>query len=127
MSALVLDAGAFVAVERGDRRVVAMLRMAERSGLELRSNGAVLAQVWRAPGGRQAVLARFLRSVDVKAVDRCVGQEAGVLSGRAGARDAVDATVVAVAAPGDRIVTSDPDDLRGLAAASGRPVLIVAC
>jgi len=41
-------------------------------------------------------LARLLRSVDVKPVDRRLGQDAGVLSGRAGAGDAVDATVVAI-------------------------------
>jgi len=127
MSALVLDAGAFVAVDRGDRAMVARLRVAERSGIELRSNGVVLAQVWRDPTGRQAVLARLLRSVDVKAVDQHLGREAGVLLGRADASDAVDATVVAVASPGDRIVTSDPADIRALVDASGRPVLVVAC
>jgi hypothetical protein len=127
MSALVLDAGAFVAVDRGDRAMVARLRVAERHGIELRSNGVVVAQVWRDPTGRQAELARLLRSVDVKAVDQHLGREAGVLLGRADASDAVDATVVAVASPGDRIVTSDPADIRALVDASGRPVLVVAC
>ncbi|MGH9062932.1 MAG: twitching motility protein PilT [Acidimicrobiales bacterium] len=127
MSALVLDAGAFVAVERGDRAMVARLRVAERSGLELRANGAVLAQVWRDPSGRQAVLARLLRSVDVRPVDRALGQDAGVISGHAGRGDAVDATVVAVAGAGDRIATSDPDDISALVSASGRAVLVVPC
>jgi hypothetical protein len=127
VSALVLDAGAFVAVDRGDRAMVARLRVAERSGLELRSNGAVVAQVWRDPSGRQVELARLLRSVDVKPVDRRLGQDAGVLSGRAGAGDAVDATVVATSSSGDRIITSDPDDIRALVAASGRRILVVRC
>ena len=127
MSALVLDAGAFVAVDRGDRSMAARLRVAERSGLELRSNGAVVAQVWRDPSGRQAELARLLRSVDVKPVDRRRGQDAGVLSGRAGAGDAVDATVVAISNAGDRIITGDPDDIRALVAASDRPILVVRC
>ncbi len=35
---------------------------------------------------------------------------------------AVDATVVAVAAIGDRILTSDPVDIRELVAAARRPV-----
>lgn len=51
MSALVLDAGAFVAVERGDRATVARLRAAERTGMDLRTNGAVVVQVWRDPSG----------------------------------------------------------------------------
>ena len=127
MSALVLAAGAFVAVERGDRAMVARLRAAERGGLDLRSNGAVVAQVWRDPSGRQVTLARLLRAVDVRPVDRRVGQEAGVLLAHARAGDAVDATVVAVADAGDRIVTGDPTDVRALVAASGRPILVVPC
>ncbi|MHB8325362.1 MAG: twitching motility protein PilT [Candidatus Dormibacteria bacterium] len=125
MSAVVLDAGAFVALDRGDRAMAARLRVAQGSGLELRSNGAVVAQVWRDSAGRQAVLSRLLRSVDVRAVDRSLGQEAGVLLGRAGRGDAVDATVVAVANTGDRIITSDPADIRALVEASGRAVLVI--
>lgn len=125
MSAVVLDAGAFVALDRGDRAMAARLRVAQGSGLELRSNGAVVAQVWRESAGRQAVLSRLLRSVDVRAVDRSLGQEAGVLLGRAGRGDAVDATVVAVANTGDRIITSDPAEIRALVEASGRAVFVI--
>lgn len=127
MSALILDAGAFVAAERDDRAMVARLRVAERSGLDLRTNGAVVAQVWRDPAGRQAVLSRLFRAVDVRPVDRALGQDAGVLAGRARRGDAVDATVVALAGAGDRIVTGDPGDIGALVAASGRPVLVVRC
>ncbi len=127
MSALVLDAGAFVAVERANRAMVARLRAAERGGLELKSNGAVVAQVWRDASGRQALLSRLLRSVDVRAVDRALGQGAGVLLGRAGRGDAVDATVVAIANAGDRIATSDPEDIRALVGASGRAILVLPC
>jgi hypothetical protein len=127
VTALVLDAGAFVAVERRDRAMVARLRMAEREGLELRSTGVVVAQVWRDASGRQAELARLLKSVDVRAVDQRLGREAGMLLGRAGADDAVDASVVAVSASGDRIVTSDPDDIRTLVSASGRSTFVVPC
>ena len=125
--ALVLDAGAFVAVDRGDRAMAARLRVAQRGGIELRSNGAVVAQVWRDPSGRQAELARLLRSVDVRPVDQRLGQDAGALSGRSGAGDAVDATVVAIANAGDRILTSDPSDIRALVSVSGRSVLVVPC
>ena len=127
MSALVLDAGAFVAVERADRAMVARLRAAERGGLELRTNGAVVAQVWRSPSGRQAVLAGLLRSIDVRPVDLRLGQEAGLLLARAGRGDAVDATVVALASAGDRVVTADLGDIRALVGVSGRAVLVVPC
>ena len=122
MSALILDAGALVAVDRGDRAMIARLRVAQHSGLELRSNAMVIAQVWRDGHGRQASLARLLR-----AVDRRDGRRAGALLAATGTADPIDATVVLLAAPGDRILTSDPDDLTRLAeAAANRPV-IVAC
>lgn len=126
MSALVLDAGAFVAVDRGDRAMAARLRAAERGGLALRTTGAVVAQVWRDPRGQQVHLARLLDAVDVQAVDERMGREAGVLLGRAWAIDAIDATVVAVSATGDRVLTSDPGDIGRLVAASGRSILVVA-
>lgn len=127
MSALVLDAGAFVAVDRGDRAMMARLRVAQQAGLELRSTGVVITQVWRDPAGRQANLARLLKSVDVRAVDDHVGKKAGVLLGRAGTTDAVDATVVAVSATGDRILTGDAGDLNPLVLVSGRSILVVPC
>lgn len=127
MSAVVLDAGAFVAADRGDRHTMARLRVAQREGLELRSTGAVIAQVWRDPAGRQANLARLLKSVDVRGVDENVGREAGVLQGRAGSADVVDASVVTIARAGDRILTSDAGDIGPLVDASERSILVVAC
>lgn len=127
MSALVLDAGAFVAADRGDRAMMARLQAARQSGLELRSTGPVITQVWRDPAGRQANLARLLKSVDVMAVDEPLGKRAGVLLGRTESNDTVDAGVVAVAQTGDRIITSDADDIRPLVTASGRSILVIPC
>ena len=127
MSALVLDAGALVAVDRDDRAMIARLRVAGKAGLELRSNAMVVAQVWRDRLGRQVNLARLLRAVDVRAVRHEDGRAAGVLLAAAGTADAIDATVVLLAAPGDRIVTSDPDDLTRLAAAAANRPAIIPC
>jgi predicted nucleic acid-binding protein len=127
MSALVLDTGAFVAVDRGDRDMAAQLRVAEHDGLKLRSTGVVVAEVWRDEGGRQTKLARLLKAVDVRAVDERLGREAGVLLGKAGITDAADATVVAIAAAGDHVVTSDPVDIGKLVTASGRAIRVVSC
>lgn len=126
MSALVLDAGAFVAVDRGDRAMVARLRASPVAGLDLRTTGAVVAQVWHDPKGRQVGLARLLAAVEVRAVDESLGRESGVLLGRSRTSDAVDATVVAVSAVGDRIATSDVRDISRLVAGSGRAILVVA-
>lgn len=57
--------------------MVARLRMAQQAGLEVRSTGVVITQVWRDPAGRQANLARLLKSVDVKAIDDPPGQGRG--------------------------------------------------
>jgi hypothetical protein len=127
VSALILDAGALVAVDRGDRAMIARLRAAQQHGLDLRSNAMVVAQVWRDRHGRQAGLAQLLRAVDVRAVSPEDGRRAGVLLGATGTGDAVDATVVLLASPGDRIVTSDPHDLAALAEAAANRAVIIAC
>ncbi len=127
MSALILDAGALIAVDRDDPAMIARLRIASSAGLELRTTGIVVAEVWRDPRGRQSNLARLLKSVDVRPVDERLGRAAGVLLARAGRGDAADATIVAIAAAGDRVATSDSGDITGLAAASGRSVAVVAC
>ena len=116
---LLLDAGAFVAVERGDRDVVALVkreRLAQRSPL---SHGGVVAQIWRGGSGRQAEVARLLGGVDVRALDEDLGKKAGMLLGRSRTDDAVDAALVCLATDGDDILTSDPEDLRLLAEAAG--------
>ena len=127
MTALILDAGALVAVDRDDRAVIARLRAAQQHGLELRSNAMVVAQAWRDPHGWQAALARLLRAVDVRAIDPETGRTAGVLLGAADTSDPIDATVVLLAAPGDRILTSDPADLTKLANAASSRAVIVPC
>ncbi|MGH4023951.1 MAG: hypothetical protein ACRDRV_05130 [Pseudonocardiaceae bacterium] len=127
MSALVLDAGAFVAAERDDRALVARLRAAQRHGVELRSTAIVVAQVWRDSQGRQALLARLLRTVDVRPVDDKAGRAAGELIGRAGTSDPINATLVLIAHSGDRILTSNPQDIQRLVAAAGRSAAVISC
>jgi hypothetical protein len=87
----------------------------------------VIAQVWRDRRGRQVNLARLLRAVDVRTVTQQDGRDAGVLQAAAGSADPVDATVVLLAAPGDRILTSDSSDLTRLAEAAGNRPVIVTC
>lgn len=127
MSALILDAGALLAVDRDDRSMIARLQVAQRKGMELRSNAMVVAQVWRDRKGRQVRLARLLPAVDVRAVNPSDGREAGALLADTGTADAIDATVVLLAAPGDRILTGDPGDLTRLAEAARNRAVIVPC
>jgi predicted nucleic acid-binding protein len=115
-AALILDAGALIAYERGDHRVAELLDGAERRGVGVSVPAGVLAQVWR-DGARQARLARFVGSEDVAVVplDHPTARAIGGLCASTGAADVVDASVVIAArATGGLVLTSDPGDLRRL-------------
>ena len=127
MSALVLDAGAFIAVDRNDRAMMARLRVAQLHGHDLRTSAIVIAQIWRSPGGRQARIAALLQAVDVRPVDEQMGRDAGLLLARTRTADPIDATVVLVTRSGDRILTSDPQDILRLVNGAGRRVSVVRC
>lgn len=123
---LILDAGAFVAAERGDRDVVALVKRERLAGRPPVTNGAVVAQVWRGGRGRQGPVAQLLAGTEVVPVDDVLGRRAGLLLASSGRSDAVDAVVVCLAADGDDILTSDPSDLRALAEAAGVHVELIA-
>jgi hypothetical protein len=123
---LVLDAGAFLAIERGDRDVVALVKRERLAGRPPVTSGGVVAQVWRGGRGRQATVARLLAGVDITAIDEGLGRRAGMLLVRADQSDVIDATVVCLAMDGDDIFTSDPNDLLALAYAAGIHVEIIA-
>lgn len=115
---LVFDAGAFIAVERADRTVLALLAREHLAGRTPVTHGGVVGQVWRGRA-RQARVGRLLAGVVVVALDEELGRAAGTLLAQAGASDVIDAAVVLLAADGDEILTSDPHDLAVLAAATG--------
>jgi hypothetical protein len=115
---LVLDAGALVGIDRRDRIVLGLLRLAEREKRPLVTSAAVVAQVWR-NGSRQANLARTLAGVRIEALSSDIGWQLGVLLGRCGGADVVDAHIASLAAPGDVVLTSDPGDLDRLLGARG--------
>jgi hypothetical protein len=123
---LVLDAGAFVAAERGDRDVIALVKRERGSGGVPVTHGGVVGQVWRGGYGRQVPVAMLLAGVDVAPLDDLLGRRAGNLLALAGGSDAVDAAVVCLARDGDDILTADPGDLRRLAEAAGVHVELIA-
>ena len=110
---LVLDAGALIAIDRGNRRVAALIELGRRADAELVTSAPVVGQVWR-DGARQARLARALPTITVEAVDLEACQRAGELLAAAGTADVVDALVALLARPGDQVLSSDPDDLTRL-------------
>jgi hypothetical protein len=111
---LTLDAGALIAIERGDGRLIALLAEAAKRRLTVRVPAGVIGQVWRG-GDRQALLARFLRArgVELHPLDAATARAAGELCGAVGATDVIDASVVIAARPTrDTVLTSHPGDLR---------------
>jgi PIN domain len=114
--AIVLDAGALIAFERGNDRMRALVREALTTGARLVVPAGALGQVWR-NGARQAPLRALLNgpTTTVPALDQPLAEAAGTLCGRAGTSDVIDASVVLIARRERAvIVTSDVDDLRRL-------------
>lgn len=114
--AVVLDAGALIAFERGDARMRALVREALKTGVRLVIPAGVLGQVWRG-AARQAPLRALVKgpTTIVPALDQVLAEAAGVLCGRAGTSDVIDASVVLIARRERAIVvTSDEGDLRRL-------------
>jgi hypothetical protein len=119
LAGLTLDAGALIAFERGERRVVAIVARAVARGATLAVPAGVVGQVWR-NGRRQVRLARLLgsRAVEVEALDDARARAAGQLCGVRGTSDVIDASVVLCARARDHgVLSSDSDDLRRLDAA----------
>lgn len=116
-SGLTFDAGGLIAVERRDRRIRVLVDEAVRAGLDVTVPVGPLAQVWRGDP-RQVLLARFLGVTDGVEIidwDAAAARAAGVLCGRTGTSDVIDASVVLCARErGRRVVTSDPPDMVAL-------------
>ena len=111
-----LDAGGLIALDRGDRRVVALLARALARDEVVTVPASALAQAVRRPE-RQVRLARLVRSpqTDVVALDRVDATNVGRLLAASGTADIADAHVVVCARrSGQWVVTSDPADLRRL-------------
>lgn len=117
MSRLVLDAGAFIAFERGDGPLRARLAAARQKSLELITTSPVVAQVWR-DGRRQVLLGLLIAATRVEAPDDAAARRAGLLLARSKTRDVVDALLVGLARDGDTIITSDQRDIAPLLVAA---------
>ncbi len=109
---VVLDAGALIAVERSNRRIVALLELAD----EIHVPAAVVAQVWRNPA-RQVRLVRLLatEAIRITALDEIEARAVGHLCAASATANIVDASVALLARRvAGVVVTSDPDDLSAI-------------
>lgn len=123
---IVFDAGAFIAWERNDPRVRALVQLAESGALRLHTSSAVIAQVWRG-GPRQARLARLLNAdtVGEHPLDPTASRLVGLLAADCGGQDVVDGHVASLARRAHvKVLTSDPGDILGWGV---RPEQIIEC
>jgi hypothetical protein len=116
VSPAVLDSGALIALERRDRRLLAVLDELISNGQLAHVSAGVVAQVWRG-SARQHDVAKLLRSgaVRIHPITDATGYQLGLLLGATGATDVVDAHVAALGkATGGIVITSDAGDIRAL-------------
>ena len=116
MSGVTLDAGALIALDGDDRRVLALLDRASTAGARVTIPATALAQAVRRPA-RHPRLSRLVRDAvtDVVALDARDATAVGLLLAATRTRDVVDAHVVVCARrAGQAVATTDPDDLRRL-------------
>jgi predicted nucleic acid-binding protein len=116
MNGVTLDGGALIALDRNDRRVIALLARAREIGARITIPATALAQAVRHPS-RQARLSRLARqsTTEVVALDGADAPRVGLLLAARRRSDIVDAHVVICARRNAQaIVTSDPDDLAHL-------------
>lgn len=113
MSGVTLDAGALIALERDDRRVLVLLARARETGARVTIPATVLAEVVRAPT-RQLRLSRLVRqpTTDVVPLGRVDATSVGRLLAASRTADIVDAHVVICARrAAQQVATSDSKDL----------------
>jgi predicted nucleic acid-binding protein len=116
MIGVTLDAGALIALERSDRRVIALLARATATDAAVTIPAAVVAQVIRDPA-RQVRTSKLIRQPNTRlpALDAAAAIQVGRLLAASRTSDVVDAHVVLCAREAeDSIVTTDPLDLARL-------------
>jgi hypothetical protein len=116
MSGITFDAGGLIALDRNDRRVIALLARATELGLRVTVPATALAQALRNPA-RQARLSRLIRqtATDLDPLNGPDATAVGLLLAETATADIVDAHVVICAQrKGQVVVTSDPGDINRL-------------
>jgi hypothetical protein len=113
---LTLDAGALIALDRNERLILALLAQTDANDAPISIPATALAQAIRNPR-RQVRLARLIRQATTTVIplDQDDAAAVGRLLATSGSADIADAHVVLCARrTGQRVVTSDPNDLTAL-------------
>ena len=116
MNGITLAAGGLIALDRNDRKVIALLARISELGHRTTVPATALAQALRNPS-RQVRLSRLIRQAgtDLVSLDGPDAAAVGVLLARTKTSDISDAHVVVCARRNQQpVLTSDLDDLRRL-------------
>ncbi len=113
MTGLTLDTGALVALERKDKRALALVQVARQRGKTITVPAPVVVEWWR---GQRGPVARLLEAFDVEPLGGELAHVAGLALGQVGRGPSIaDAVVMASAAQrGDMVLTGDLEDLEKL-------------
>ncbi|MBV9226358.1 MAG: hypothetical protein JOY85_20180 [Acidobacteriaceae bacterium] len=117
MNGITFDAGGLIALDRKDRRVLALIARAKELEMRITIPAMALAQAIRNPA-RQALVSRLIRQAgtDLVALDGPDATSVGLLPARTATSDIADAHVVVCAQRAAQpVITSNPDDIRRIA------------
>ncbi len=113
MKTVVFDAGALIALERRDRRMLALMRELIGGKRSAHVPAGVVGQVWRGSPRQQPVI-RMLRTeaVRIHPLGESIAYRIGLLLAASKTADVVDAHVAILARSLSAVVlTSDPEDI----------------
>jgi predicted nucleic acid-binding protein len=113
MMGLTLDTGALIALERKEHRALALVAATQRTGARITVPTPVVVEWWR---GQRGPAANLLHAFHVEPLGEDLARAAGkALAKLKHCPSGTDAVVVASAASrGDRVLTSDVEDLQRL-------------
>ena len=117
MSGITLDTGGLIALDRRDRKVLALIERAQEHGMRITIPATALAQAMRNPA-KQALISRLIRqpSTDLIPLNGPDATAIGLLLAKTETADIVDAHVAICAQrSGQPVITSHPADLRQIA------------
>ena len=112
---VVLDSGAFIALEKRDPTMTHLVERFARGATPLVTSSGVVAEVWRGGEGAQIPIVYLLRRTQVVDLTHGIARILGRMLGASRTRNPIDAHVVLLARQrGWSVLSSDVADLRAV-------------
>jgi hypothetical protein len=112
---VVLDSGAFIALEKGDPVMTHLVERFNREATPLVTSAGVVAEIWHSGQATQIPIVFLLRRTLVLDLTHAIARVLGRMLGAARTRDPIDAHVVLLARErGWPVLSSDAADLRAI-------------